>query len=57
MQYAAGIGTALIVGLVLARYSGAGLMQLLVASGLGLMAYGLVDKQIKKRAGETHDPR
>jgi hypothetical protein len=51
MQYLAGIATALIVGFVLGRTVGTGLLSMLVALGLGLMAYGLVDMRIKKKGG------
>lgn len=51
MQYAAGIGTALVVGLILGTLIGWGLLPILVALGLGLMAYGLVDQRIKKGGG------
>ena len=51
MQFVAGIATALIVGFVMGTFVGWGLLPMLVAFGLGLMAYGLVDMRIKKREG------
>ncbi|MCP5396674.1 MAG: hypothetical protein H6918_08065 [Sphingomonadaceae bacterium] len=48
MKYAAGI----IVALVLLYLLGTGLMQVLVAVGMGLVAYGLTDKFTKKDAGD-----
>jgi hypothetical protein len=56
MQYAAGIGTTIIVWVILGRTVGSGLMPLMVAVGLGLMAYGLVDKRLKKGRGDN-EPR
>lgn len=55
MQYVAGIVTALIVGFLMGRFVGWGLLPMLVALGLGLMAYGLVDMRIKKGGG--NEPR
>ena len=51
MQYVAGIVTALIVGFLMGTFVGWGLLPMLVALGLGLMAYGLVDMRIKKGGG------
>jgi len=52
MQYAAGIATALIVGFIMGSTIGLGLLPMLVALGLGLMAYGVVDMRIKKGGGK-----
>lgn len=52
MQYAAGIVTAGVVGLVMFVTMGLGLLPMIVALGLGLMAYGLVDMRMKKGAGQ-----
>ncbi len=51
MQFVAGIAVALIVGFLMGITVGWGLLPMLVAFGLGLMAYGLVDIQLKKRGG------
>ena len=51
MQYAAGVVVALIVGFLMGITVGWGLLPMLVAFGLGLMAYGLVDMQLKKKGG------
>lgn len=51
MQYLAGVLTALIVGFLMVRYVGSGLLPMLVALGLGIMAYGLADMRIKKARG------
>ena len=52
MQYAAGIVVFLIVMVLMGQFVGWGLLPILVAFGLGLMAYGLVDMRIKKGAGK-----
>ena len=52
MQYAAGIGTAVVAGLIMGTTVGYGLLPMLVALGLGLMAYGLVDMRIRKGGGD-----
>jgi hypothetical protein len=51
MQYIAGVATALVVGLLMGSLIGFGLLPMLVALGLGIMAYGLVDMRIKKGSG------
>ncbi len=57
MQFVAGIAVALILGVVLGTTIGWGLLPMLIAFGLGLMAYGLVDMQIKKKGGGDNGPR
>lgn len=52
MQYAAGIAVFLIVAALMGTFVGWGLLPILVAFGLGLMAYGLTDMRIKKGAGK-----
>jgi len=52
MQFVAGIATAILVALVMGIFVGWGLLPMLVALGLGLMAYGLVDMRIKKNGGD-----
>ena len=52
MQYVAGVVTAVVVGLLMGMLVGWGLLPMLVAFGLGLMAYGLVDMRIKKGGGQ-----
>ena len=52
MQYAAGIAVLLTVAIVMGVFVGWGLLPMLVAFGLGLTAYGLVDMRIKKGAGK-----
>ena len=52
MQYAAGIATTLIIGFIMGTTIGWGLLPMLVALGLGLMAYGLVDMRMKKGGGD-----
>jgi hypothetical protein len=49
MQYVAGIAVAVVVGLLMGRFVGYGLLPMALALGLGLMAYGLVDMRLKKR--------
>ena len=49
MQYLAGIVVALLVGILMGQLVGYGLLPMLVALGLGLMAYGIADMRIKKR--------
>jgi len=51
MQYAAGLATFAILALVMGTLVGWGLLPMLVAFGLGLVAYGLVDQRIKKGGG------
>ncbi len=51
MQYISGIAAALGSAFVMGRWFGWGLLPMLVALGLGLMAYGLVDMRIKKGSG------
>lgn len=51
MQFVAGIVTALVVAFLMGLTIGWGLLPMLVAFGLGLMAYGLVDMRIKKQGG------
>jgi len=53
MQYAAGIVVALVVALIMGLTIGFGLLPMLVAFGLGLMAYGLVDQRMKKGGGNN----
>jgi hypothetical protein len=53
MQFIAGIATALVIALIMGITVGWGLLPMLVALGLGLMAYGLVDIQIKKKGGDN----
>jgi len=57
MQFVAGIAVALIVGFLMGITVGWGLLPMLVAFGLGLMAYGLTDMQIKKKSGGDNGPR
>jgi hypothetical protein len=51
MQYAIGFGTTLVVGFLMGKLVGFGLLPMLVALGLGIMAYGLADQRIKKGGG------
>jgi len=53
MQFIAGLATALVIALIMGITVGWGLLPMLVALGLGLMAYGLVDIQIKKKGGDN----
>ena len=57
MQFIAGIAVALIVGFLMGITVGWGLLPMLVAFGLGLMAYGLTDMQMKKKGGGYNGPR
>ncbi|HNN56482.1 MAG TPA: hypothetical protein PKG84_09075 [Novosphingobium sp.] len=51
MQYAIGLGTTLVVGFLMGKLVGFGLLPMLVALGLGIMAYGLANQKIKKGGG------
>ena len=51
MQYLAGILVAVVVAVSMGQLVGYGLLPMLVALGLGIMAYGLADMRITKGKG------
>jgi hypothetical protein len=55
MQYVAGIVAFVVIAAIMGFSVGWGLLPMLVAFGLGLMAYGLVDMRMKKGGG--NEPR